>query len=642
MAIQKCPLCKKQYDSVDKLAIHIETKHSKDIPDNWSGLKYIFYSKHGRTTGKCVVCKRDTPFNEKTGKPNRLCGDPKCVKSMRDKAVNNMIRVRGKATLLDDPEFQNKMLMNRKIAKDYTWSDGTVKRVIGSFEYDGMRFLDIMMGFDSGDVIVPAPFSIEYEYEGKTHFYIPDAYITSLNLILEFKDGGDNPNTHPKIQAVDKVKEKAKEKAVKKQGKYNYVKVENKEYDNLLEAVEKLRNADTVEVINGNQLMICEAGDITVENIKVVIFKFHNHPLESIGLYINGTIYYMYGDIVNTTNMANIDIIKSLYPNMPVYSVKENIKDYLKNEKYYEDDDINEFNFPMVVLFDSLGIDLDLLAKARSIDSMSDYDNTDIYSSLFKDSDRLIFENCDIDKIKDMEIDPADITSMELLLLPEEILAEVKTNFPIKGYNFLVNTKEEYLDLRKRFEENKIPQCFRESVYNYIYGDNEYNKQEEVYSVIQEHTNLDNKEENLSEVSNKLTANIQLSLDKDGNLLLKKHENADFMSIYSNSHILLKQYSKSGNINGMKYELCKLWMMKLLTDKIIYGKDKLLPTSKSKIEDAKKARAFILNDFKTYLDIVLKSEPDFNFTEYFDNTQFGIEVYKIDNRLVKAIRKIII
>ena len=640
MAVQKCPLCKKQYDTIDKLALHIETKHSKEIPANWSGLKYIFYSKHGRTTGKCVVCKKDTPFNEKTGKPNRLCGDPKCVKQMRDKAVDNMIRTRGKATLLDDPEFQNKMLMNRKIAKDYTWSDGSVKRVVGSFEYDGMRFLDIMMGFDSSDVIAPAPFTIEYEYESKPHFYIPDAYITSLNLILEFKDGGDNPNTHPKIQAVDKVKEKAKEDAVRKQGKYHYVKVENKEYDNLLEAIEKIRNMDTVEVVNGKQIMICEESKIITEEIKVIIFKFHNQPLESVGLFMNGTIYYMYGDTVCTTNSAYIDLLKVLYPKVPIYSIKENIRDYIKNEKYYEDEDINEFNFPIVLLFDCLGTDPDALAIARSIDSMTDYDNADVYSKLFENEDRIVLENCDIDELKDIEIDPADITSMELLLLPEEILSEVKKEFPIKGYNFLVNNKENYLDLRKRFEENKIPQCFRESVYNYIYGNNDYNVQENVTAVnLEDHSKT---EEQLSEVSNKLTANIQLALDKDGNILLKKHENVDFMSIYSNSHILLKQYVKSGNLGGIKYELCKLWMMKLLTDKIIYGKDKILPTSKQKITDAKKARAFILNDFKTYLDIVLKSDPEFNFTEYFDNTQFGVEVYKIDNRLVKAIKKFIL
>ena len=85
------------------------------------------------------------------------------------------------------------MLANRSIAKNnrYHWSDGSYKTCIGSFEYDLAQFLDIFMEFSSNDVMFPAPIVIEYEYEGKMHFYIPDVYIGSLNLIIEVKDGGD-------------------------------------------------------------------------------------------------------------------------------------------------------------------------------------------------------------------------------------------------------------------------------------------------------------------------------------------------------------------------------------------------------------------------------------------------------------------
>lgn len=68
------------------------------------------------------------------------------------------------------------------------------------------------MEFDSDDIFAPSPHTYYYEYEGTKHFYIPDFFIGSLNLEVEIKDGGDNPNNHHKIQAVDKVKEEKKTK----------------------------------------------------------------------------------------------------------------------------------------------------------------------------------------------------------------------------------------------------------------------------------------------------------------------------------------------------------------------------------------------------------------------------------------------
>lgn len=241
MSTKKCPLCKKKYNDIDSLANHIESKHSNDIPKNWSGAKYYFYSTHGRTTGKCRVCGKETQFNEVTKRPNVLCLNPNCKKTMRDNAKNNMIKKYGKETLLNDPEFQEKMLSNRSIAKDYKWSDGSIKRVIGTYEYDAARFLDVFIGCPSVDIIIPAPMIIDYEYNGEKHFYIPDMYQASLNLIIEIKD---TTSTHPKIIAVDREKEKAKEEAIRKQGKYNYVKIENKQYGIYLKTLLELKNKE--------------------------------------------------------------------------------------------------------------------------------------------------------------------------------------------------------------------------------------------------------------------------------------------------------------------------------------------------------------------------------------------------------------
>lgn len=147
----------------------------------------------------------------------------------------------------------------------------------------------------------------------------------------------------------------------------------------------------------------------------------------------------------------------------------------------------------------------------------------------------------------------------------------------------------------------------------------------------------------LQESDISLRPTIELQLDNDGNMLLIKREHVDFETIYANSHELLKIYEKSNNIEGMKYELCKQWMCKTLIDyKLIYPKGikSKLVTAKQR-KQAVTLKSFIMNDMKKYLEIINKEESNFNFQEYFNKTQFGIEIYKIDNRAIKASKMIL-
>jgi uncharacterized protein YwgA len=76
---------------------------------------------------------------------------------------------------------------------------------------------------------------------------MPDFYIPDIKLEIEIKDGGDNPNMHHKIQAVDKEKERLKDKVLVKQHEYHYIKVVNKKYDKFIELVNKLISGDISE-----------------------------------------------------------------------------------------------------------------------------------------------------------------------------------------------------------------------------------------------------------------------------------------------------------------------------------------------------------------------------------------------------------
>ena len=144
----------------------------------------------------------------------------------------------------------------------------------------------------------------------------------------------------------------------------------------------------------------------------------------------------------------------------------------------------------------------------------------------------------------------------------------------------------------------------------------------------------------LQEKSFNLEPSIKFNLDQDGNLLITKRDGVDFNTIFNNSHQLLKEYEKVDNIEGMKYELCKLYMMvSIINQKYIHNKS--IFASKDKIKKMISLKSFIMSDFHKYINIILKNEKNFNFNEYFSNTQFGIETYKIDNRVLKGIKQIL-
>ena len=194
--------------------------------------QYYYYLKTGKMNGSCVVCHKKTEWNPKTNKYKRFCNDPKCKEKYIQTFRNRMIGKYGKVNLLNDPEQQKKMLANRKISGVYEWSDHIHKiPYTGSYELAFLEFLDKIYNFDPNDIIAPSPHTYTYKYENQDHFYIPDFFIPSLNLEIEIKDGGDNANMHPKIQAVDKVKEKLKDEVLMSNtSNFNYLKIVNKQH----------------------------------------------------------------------------------------------------------------------------------------------------------------------------------------------------------------------------------------------------------------------------------------------------------------------------------------------------------------------------------------------------------------------------
>ena len=233
----KCPYCDKRYTR-SALIGHIDNKHEDEIPENFTATRVVFNLVNKKTTGHCVVCGKETLWNEKVGKYNRLCGDPKCTKTLRDKAQKNHIRVYGVSTLLNDPYHQEKMLEHRKISGKYKFADGGVHTYTGNYEKKCLEFFDKVMGASSNDIISPGPV-LEYKYKGQVKKYITDIYYVPYNLIIECKDGGDNPNKREMKEYREK--QIAKETMVTNQGEYNYLRLTNNNFEQLLEILAELK-----------------------------------------------------------------------------------------------------------------------------------------------------------------------------------------------------------------------------------------------------------------------------------------------------------------------------------------------------------------------------------------------------------------
>ena len=81
----KCPYCEKR-DERAKLVSHIEKYHEDLMPEGYSGTRVVFELINHKTHGTCRVCGKQTGWNEKSGRFDVLCDNPKCKEKMREEA----------------------------------------------------------------------------------------------------------------------------------------------------------------------------------------------------------------------------------------------------------------------------------------------------------------------------------------------------------------------------------------------------------------------------------------------------------------------------------------------------------------------------------------------------------------------------
>ena len=233
-----CPFCDEKMTRMDLIS-HVERKHEALIPENYSPARVVYDSINKTDHGTCMICKKPVyTWNDKICRYNNLCDNPKCREEVRRIALERHIKTYNVPTLLTNPEHQEKMLANRHISGTYKHSDGGKFTYTGKYEKAAIEFMDTVLNIPSKDIQMPGP-TLEYNYQGETHTWITDIYYIPANLIIEVKDGGSNPNNRsmPEYRA----KQSAKEVMITELGTFNYLRLTNNDFAQLLECLADIK-----------------------------------------------------------------------------------------------------------------------------------------------------------------------------------------------------------------------------------------------------------------------------------------------------------------------------------------------------------------------------------------------------------------
>lgn len=242
-----CPYCKKYFPKKDLVVDHMYKMHSVELDrDHMDAPQALYYSTHGTLKGQCMCgCGRETEWNPKTGKPFKVSSNSECRKRLREAALKNHVKVYGKETLLNDMEHQKEMQKHRPTAGKYQFKDGGYVDYLSKPEKNFLQFCDKIMDLSS-NMIQSSPETFTY-YDPVTKTnrqYDPDYYLPDYNLIVEIKDGGSHTNTNPAFVKETKYKVALKDEVMRKQTKYNYIKIVDQSYGPFVELLYKIVSED--------------------------------------------------------------------------------------------------------------------------------------------------------------------------------------------------------------------------------------------------------------------------------------------------------------------------------------------------------------------------------------------------------------
>jgi len=327
----KCPFCNLK-DTKENIVHHVAEEHEDMIPQDYTAARVVFNYLNKKEFGRCIECRRETKWNEENWRYERLCERKTCYDSYVAKVKGRMVKKYGKEHLLDDMEQQKKMLDNRSISGSYKFRDGGIRTYVGTYEKKLLEFYDKVLNVPSTDILTPGP-NIEYEFNGKKHVWITDLYYIPLNLVHDVKDGGDNPNNRD--MGDYRAKQIAKETAITELNKFNYIRLTNNNFEQLLFIIAEIKS----------QLMDSESNEYTVHINEMSAIGGVMAPANANDGYVipcminNGFIGYAFSTdkYLDNTFMVKDNKIKKITP--------EEMKDYkITLYKYNREDAIEKID----------------------------------------------------------------------------------------------------------------------------------------------------------------------------------------------------------------------------------------------------------------------------------------------------------
>lgn len=606
-----CPYCDYR-GTRENLVHHIDEEHINLIPKDFTPARVVFNLVNKKDSGTCIVCKGESQWNESAWRYDRICSN-KCRQIYKKDMVDRrMINKYGTTTLLNDPEHQKKMLANRSISGTYKFSDGGEKSYTGSYEKNLLEFMDKVLNIRSKDIITPGPI-YEYEYKKDKLKWITDLYYIPFNLVFDVKDGGSNVNTHPDMKDY-RQKQIEKEKAIKKAKKHNYIRLTDNRFEQLINIMAEIKmqmNCDECDIkdpiVRINESMVGSISSKEEPYVYLLPYSSNKVGIEGIGLIQN----LMMDNVFTVSNNLKLETKSKDFFKDKYYSVIEIPTDGI-NEKVNSYIDISTGNIDpgfTIELFEVdrskilyEGYDLTKFNIIEDLKNIYKYKKKQIVSKFY--NEEVLYE-CSI-------YDKQDVAHISDKLHGYHQLSILENHNGFFVKNIINNRRSGYYE-----QIDDIPETtLRLLEYGTI--------TRSTINIHDESTDVDILKE---------AKEFPVQFDKEGNLLIKNMKKIDFEHEYSKSHKLLLVYDKNNSYDGMKYEISKLWFLNSILEKRIYSKNTKISSKNSYM----KVRARILNDFNKYLKILTTNNPNFNFTEYYNNTPFSDATYKISKDTISGL-----
>lgn len=345
----KCPYCEKRL-ARKELIYHVDRVHPDLIPENFTATRVVFNTINHKEKGTCIICGKESAWDESKGRYDRLCSNPKCHETYLTQVRSRMYNKYGTTNLITDKRFaeeqQKKMLANRRISGTYKFQNGDTKTYTGSYEKNCLEFMDTVLNCKSEDIVAPGP-TIEYTLNGINHLYISDIYYVPYNLIIEIKDGGDNPNTRSMEEY--RAKQIAKEKAIIESGKYNYLRLTNNNFSQLLKIFAELKFQlldgcnDPVIDINENMTTVGFMPPQGIDDVYVINHGkkniFGNYDKLAVSRFKDLSNSITLDDLGNLVTLPDDYFIKNECKVYKVHNGKKGyqriLEDYLYNNSYH-------------------------------------------------------------------------------------------------------------------------------------------------------------------------------------------------------------------------------------------------------------------------------------------------------------------